>query len=57
MRFYVQFNDHVKHEAIMKIVTPSPQNRKRNTKRDFHATLILSFDNYTPLEDALDEMR
>ena len=57
MRFFVQFKDHSKHEAINKIVTPSGGNHLKKAARDFHKTLILSFDNETPLEDAIDFMR
>lgn len=57
MRFFVQFKDHSKHEAIKKIVTPSNTSHSKNSTRNFHTTLILSFDNETPLEDVIDSMR
>lgn len=53
MRFAMQFSDHVKHEAINKLVTPSILRSSLPFVSDFHTTLLLSYDNDEPVEDAL----
>jgi hypothetical protein len=46
MRFYAQFNDHIKHETINKLVTPSPFIKARHSiATNFHTTLLISYDN------------
>lgn len=50
MRFYIQFNDHVKHEAMNKLVSPSSPRTASQRLNDFHTILLLSFDNQLPIE-------
>lgn len=57
MRFYVQFNDHVKHEAMNKLVSPSILRNSLSLQSDYHTTLLLSIDNEVPIEDALETLR
>ena len=50
MRFYIQFNDHLKHEAMNKLVTTTAPEKKNSHKNDFHTTLLFSIDNELPVD-------
>jgi hypothetical protein len=50
MRFFGQFSDHVKHETITKLVTPSALKHSLPKFSDFHTSLVLSIDSSMPIE-------
>jgi len=44
MRFYAQFNDLKKHNAINSLVASNERIKRSMTIHDFHTTLLFSFD-------------
>lgn len=55
-RFFTQFSDHLKHEAIMNIVTPTILRSSAQKMGNFYTTLVLSIDCHQALEFAMQKL-
>jgi hypothetical protein len=55
-RFFTQFSDHIKHEAITNIVTPTILRNSTQKTSDFQTTLVLSIDCHQALEIAMQKL-
>lgn len=54
MRFYTQFTDHRKQNAINSLVTPTSPRKNDSPLHDFHTTLAVSFAQTDDEEEVTD---